>query len=223
MLRRESQAMIARRAVRVLSFRSKIGCRATCVAINLASDSLIDFELTRLAGHRIAYFVKLQAIPFPFVISLLLLATLAVPTQPYRFKSGQFELWISLPWRRSIPPNPSKPVDDGDGIARAGYFLMPMSAFLPHRFAGFSWGKSRITYWSTIRIEDDPHYYLFVPWWPIAAMGSIVPASVIYRSLRTRHRRRNGRCAKCAYDLRSSQCRCPECGQPIASELHVGA
>ncbi|HQY87636.1 MAG TPA: hypothetical protein PK402_03190, partial [Tepidisphaeraceae bacterium] len=53
-----------------------------------------------------------------------------------------------------------------------------------------------------------------IPWWMILAIVH-VPLPFILRSRRKRHRRENGLCVKCGYDLRSSTERCSECGRVI--------
>jgi hypothetical protein len=53
-----------------------------------------------------------------------------------------------------------------------------------------------------------------VPWWPLILGFSLLPAARVFRTLRTRvrRRRRPGRCQQCGYDLRATPDRCPECG-----------
>gem|GEM_PF-2306411 len=66
--------------------------------------------------------------------------------------------------------------------------------------------------------ETDPWFgyavEFQVPWWMILAMVHL-PVPSILRSRRKRHRRENGLCTKCGYDLRGSSERCPECGTVI--------
>lgn len=53
---------------------------------------------------------------------------------------------------------------------------------------------------------------VFVPHWAIVALTAILPAVVVARLVRNRHRCRDNLCPKCGYDLRATPGRCPECG-----------
>ena len=55
------------------------------------------------------------------------------------------------------------------------------------------------------------------PFWGIALMCAILPASWLLsarRRWRREWRERNGHCVSCGYDLRVTPGRCPECGAP---------
>jgi hypothetical protein len=60
---------------------------------------------------------------------------------------------------------------------------------------------------------------LYLPTWLLPVTGSVVPALFLCKKgidrLRRRFRRRRGLCIKCAYDLRQSPTRCPECGTSL--------
>src|SRR5690606_14178552 len=56
-----------------------------------------------------------------------------------------------------------------------------------------------------------------LPWWLILTILH-TPLPFILRARRTRHRRENGLCVKCCYDLRASSERCPECGTMIGNK-----
>jgi hypothetical protein len=58
-----------------------------------------------------------------------------------------------------------------------------------------------------------------VPYWAMAAAAGVVPALWISAVVRRIHRRRQGRCMACGYDLRASTDRCPECGMAAASPV----
>ena len=68
--------------------------------------------------------------------------------------------------------------------------------------------------------------------WPrsrkIGILAALVAVPVLlilragFRSLRQRRRARNGLCPQCAYDLRFSPERCPECGTPISANITHG-
>lgn len=58
------------------------------------------------------------------------------------------------------------------------------------------------------------HYQTLVLPRTLIFMATLVlPATLFRRSLTDRSRRRRGICTHCAYDLRASSTRCPECGQ----------
>ncbi len=59
--------------------------------------------------------------------------------------------------------------------------------------------------------------YVSLPLWLVAAATLVLPFAWVRRALRTKHRRNNGLCPSCGYDLRGSSERCPECGNVGAS------
>ena len=71
---------------------------------------------------------------------------------------------------------------------------------------------------------DDPnrrtvaHFYgIVVPIWFVLLLCTIFPLIWFRRFRRMRYRLRHGLCQKCAYDLRASKDKCPECGTAIPS------
>jgi len=63
---------------------------------------------------------------------------------------------------------------------------------------------------------DSTQLLLVIPWWFIATVAALLPASTLLRAplaVRTYRRRKRGLCTQCGYDLRFSSGRCPECGQ----------
>src|SRR4051812_36316956 len=49
----------------------------------------------------------------------------------------------------------------------------------------------------------------------VSAVGGKIMIWLAIRTSRAEMRRRRGLCGNCGYDLRASEERCPECGQPI--------
>jgi len=54
--------------------------------------------------------------------------------------------------------------------------------------------------------------WLIVPYWSVAACTAALPAAWTTSRLHRVRATRNGRCAKCGYDLRATPNCCPECG-----------
>jgi hypothetical protein len=48
--------------------------------------------------------------------------------------------------------------------------------------------------------------------WPLVLVSSVLPAAWLVRRVRKARLRDRGLCSKCAYDLRATPDRCPECG-----------
>jgi len=57
-----------------------------------------------------------------------------------------------------------------------------------------------------------PQFVIALPLWFLAAASAFIPAVRVYSDTRKRRRRARGRCPVCAYDLRATPDRCPECG-----------
>ena len=65
---------------------------------------------------------------------------------------------------------------------------------------------------------------IVVPAWFVALVAALVPPLwlVRYRRRRADDRRRRNLCVRCAYDLRASPERCPECGMAISKRSQPG-
>jgi len=58
-------------------------------------------------------------------------------------------------------------------------------------------------------------HYVLIPYWLLLVVFGFAPVRVGLIWIRRRRRRRRGLCPNCAYDLRGSTERCPECGEPF--------
>ena len=56
-----------------------------------------------------------------------------------------------------------------------------------------------------------------VPYWALMAFCGLLPAARLAGAVRRRRRGSRGRCVRCAYDLRGTPDRCPECGGTVAA------
>jgi hypothetical protein len=59
------------------------------------------------------------------------------------------------------------------------------------------------------------HLSLVAPLWLVVCAFAMPPLRIAIRGLRRWRRWRGGQCLRCGYDLRGSECRCPECGTPF--------
>jgi hypothetical protein len=81
-------------------------------------------------------------------------------------------------------------------------------------FSGF-WG--RLGFGEEVSPTGPGQFYsnyrwTTVPLWPAALAAGVLPVIWVRRRMRDSHRRRDGLCLDCGYDLRGSSGRCPECG-----------
>jgi hypothetical protein len=84
--------------------------------------------------------------------------------------------------------------------------LIPIFSLLVIQL-GFVEGLSLLTGWNSHPFKTAAYAFVGVVW-----LAALVPAYLIERRS-SRHRR--GLCPSCAYDLRFTPDRCPECGSPI--------
>ena len=94
----------------------------------------------------------------------------------------------------------------------------------PSRLAGsFDWPAVGVERAFTVRSTRHPSGHdwdALVPTWLLLLPGLVPPAAWWDRRrarVRATRLHRAGRCPACAYDLRASKDRCPECGRPISS------
>jgi hypothetical protein len=61
--------------------------------------------------------------------------------------------------------------------------------------------------------------YWSVPWQYFTALTALSPAAFIINFVKRRNAMREGRCARCGYDLRATPDRCPECGKAVEKAI----
>ncbi len=91
----------------------------------------------------------------------------------------------------------------------------------PGARAGWSWEVEDCFFVAGRKLANGPSgpvilSALLVRYWAAATVLTLLATplwlATLLRLRRARHRRRNGLCALCGYDLRGSPSRCPECG-----------
>ena len=55
-----------------------------------------------------------------------------------------------------------------------------------------------------------------IPYWPFAILFFVLPARLLFVSIRRHHRKSRHHCPNCNYDLRATPTHCPECGMAYA-------
>jgi hypothetical protein len=73
--------------------------------------------------------------------------------------------------------------------------------------AAFSWYANHWTRWTFHRAV--------IPYWAILAVLAVLPT--VWMRTRPPRPARPGYCARCAYDLRATPGRCPECGRMVVA------
>jgi len=100
---------------------------------------------------------------------------------------------------RAQPPSDPRPGLRDSGLETTLYF------------AGFGYAAGATPY--------GHNRVLLVPFWFLFLLFGATACASLYalRCARTRHRRSRNLCAHCAYDLRATSDRCPECGTAVAA------
>lgn len=94
------------------------------------------------------------------------------------------------------------------------------------RWGNFRCGHlPRQPFWGDLKREGfDEAWWLVLPMWPLILLLMLLP---VRRLARTVHAWRTsvfpGTCPHCAYDLRATPDRCPECGKAIRNNANLVA
>jgi hypothetical protein len=99
-------------------------------------------------------------------------------------------------------------------------FVMKSAAKRAGIFQQLYMDKCRFEFWGFGWIDSTkgglcPIRAVAIPFWFIA--GAVIALSIMLRKIRRRYR--PGLCITCAYDLRASKERCPECGTPFDKQM----
>lgn len=100
------------------------------------------------------------------------------------------------------------------------HFLLPRETF---------WNRMGFGYVSTsqrtpgLRNSTVTTRTYWAPYWLAALLASVVPLRALAMIGVRARRRRRGLCARCGYDVRFSEGRCPECGAPLAAAANSGS
>jgi hypothetical protein len=66
--------------------------------------------------------------------------------------------------------------------------------------------------WESANDRHGAYSMATVPFWLVTSLLATLPLARFWPMVRRHHRRRQGRCSQCGYDLRATPDRCPECG-----------
>jgi hypothetical protein len=91
-------------------------------------------------------------------------------------------------------------------------FLLPRETFWNRLGIGYV-SSSQLT--PGLRSSTVTTRAYWAPYWLAALVASIVPLRTLAMLGVRAGRRRQRRCARCGYDVRFSEGRCPECGDPL--------
>ena len=96
--------------------------------------------------------------------------------------------------------------------ADASQFLLPNETFWNRIGFGYVSEKQSAQGLKDATVTTRSYW---LPHWLVAGVASVVPLRWMIALVTRARRRRRGLCARCGYDVRVSQGRCPECGEPL--------
>ncbi|HEX2971644.1 MAG TPA: hypothetical protein VHP11_04895 [Tepidisphaeraceae bacterium] len=107
-----------------------------------------------------------------------------------------------------------------DGSIRSGVIALARDTVTyapvdpPQGWLGFQWGRAPLPLLQS-RSPQLGTAVVIPCWFLLFVVCAVLPMHRIRSKLLRRRRRQQGCCLACGYDLRASQGRCPECGEPI--------
>jgi hypothetical protein len=96
----------------------------------------------------------------------------------------------------------------------ASEFLLPRETFWNRIGIGYVSSSQRTPGLENSTVTTRAYW---APYWLAAVAASVLPLRALAMIGVRARRRRRGRCARCGYDVRFSEERCPECGRPLPS------
>jgi hypothetical protein len=194
---------VKRRLFDLVTLLSLVLCVAV-VALWVRSHSRADWvqwQRSQLSGPR-----QRQVIDKAFTAEGLLVFTRDAKRAEYEAAPGEETLLLFEPsgnpdgvrWDRFHPRSLLDGLNDSDYWPRYGFLAeVRGSEFGPHDGT-----------WYTV---------LSLPLWGLTALSALLPSARLLSFVRRRFQMRPGLCPACAYDLRATPGRCPECGATAAA------
>ena len=96
--------------------------------------------------------------------------------------------------------------------ADASQFLLPRETFWNRIGFGYVSEKQSAQGLKDATVTTRSYW---LPYWLVVGVALVVPVRWLIALLTRARRRRRGLCARCGYDIRVSEGRCPECGEPL--------
>lgn len=100
-----------------------------------------------------------------------------------------------------------------------GLFVRPRPAVMARYEPARQQILAAIARWRTVKIPRTAAHSTSVPLWVLLALLALPPLAQGMLLIRRLDRRRRNCCPACAYDLRATPGRCPECGTPADAPL----